>query len=208
MPMLGTHNVYDVHYQQKLATSHTRDRHKLYPYPKKMKRILIILGICFLILSCSQKINDKSNVKALLVHQLKNTHTNQEWFVPTKTAIEGLTPEQSNWKDSTENHSIGELVSHLIFWNEINLKAFKGEKVSEFNEDNKETFMKNSAVDWEFAYRRLDSIQTEWERLTENATDEQIKEWSPEIANMASHTAYHTGQIIYIRKKNGWWTKK
>lgn len=157
-----------------------------------------------MILSCSEKNND-SNLKSLLVEQLKNTHTNQEWFVPTKIAIEGLNLEQSNWKDSTENHSIGELVSHLIFWNEMNLKAFKGEKVAEFNDDNKETFKKNDGQDWENARRKLDSIQTEWKQLVENATEEQIRKWNTEIANMTAHTAYHTGQIIYIRKRNGWW---
>ena len=174
-------------------------------HTKKMKQILILIGFGILVLSCSDK-TDVPNIKSLLVQQLKNTHTNQEWFVPTKIAIEGLTVEQSNWKDSTENHSVGELVSHLIFWNEVNLKAFKGEKVPDFNDDNnKETFKKNNAQDWKIAVRKLDSIQTEWERLTENATNEQITEWKTEIANMASHTAYHTGQIIYIRKRNGWW---
>lgn len=33
-----------------------------------MKRILTILGIGFLILSCSQRINDKASISALLVH--------------------------------------------------------------------------------------------------------------------------------------------
>ena len=93
----------------------------------------------------------------------------------------------------------------MIFWNEMNLKAFKGEKVSEFNDNNKETFKINNGQDWQYAIKKLDSIQTEWERLTENSTEEQIMEWSAEIANMASHTAYHTGQIVYIRKRNGWW---
>ncbi len=125
--------------------------------------------------------------------------------MPTKKAIEGLTLEQSNLKDSTENHSIGELVSHLIFWNEMNLKEFKGEKVPEFKAGNKETFKKNNGTDWENAVKKLDSIQTEWEKLTENATGEQIIEWNTEIVNMTAHTAYHTGQIIYIRKHNGWW---
>jgi hypothetical protein len=32
-----------------------------------------------------------------------------------------------------------------------------------------------------------------------------LNEWSSSIANMCSHNAYHTGQIVYIRKKNGWW---
>lgn len=169
-----------------------------------MNRILMIVILGMIIFSCSKN-KTEPNVKSLLVQQLKNTHTNQEWFVPTKKAIEGLTLEQSNWKDSTENHSIGELVSHLIFWNEMNLKAFKGENVPEFNDDNKETFKNNNWQDWQNSIRRLDSIQTEWERLTENATDEQILEWDTEIANMTAHTAYHTGQIIYIRKQNGWW---
>ena len=170
-----------------------------------MNRILISIGLVFTISSCTDKVNDVPNVKTLLIQQLKSTHTNEEWFVPTKKAIEGLNLEQSNWRDSTENHSLGELTSHLIFWNEMNLKAFKGEKVSEFNDNNKETFKINNGQDWQYAIKKLDSIQTEWERLTENATEEQIMEWSAEIANMASHTAYHTGQIVYIRKRNGWW---
>ncbi len=172
---------------------------------KKMSRILILTVLGFAILSCAEKVENVSNTKSLLVKQLKNTHANQEWFVPTKTAIEGLTLEQSNWKDSTGNHSIGELVSHLIFWSEMNLRTFKGEKVPEFKDDNKETFKNHNGLEWQNAVDKLDSIQTEWEQLTENAAEEQIEEWNMEIANMALHTAYHTGQIIYIRKTNGWW---
>ncbi len=171
-----------------------------------MKRILILVTVGFTILSCSEK-TDVTNVKSLLTQQLKNTHTNQEWFVPAKVAIEGLTVEQSNWKDSTENHSTGELVSHLAFWNEINLRAFKGENMSDFDVDNEITFKKYSEKEWETAVGKLDSLQTEWERLTEKATFEQIKEWGSEIANMTAHNAYHTGQIMYIRKRNGWWHK-
>ncbi|WP_282086085.1 DinB family protein [Aquimarina algiphila] len=169
-----------------------------------MKRIFTIIGLALIVLCCSENNNDP-NIKSLLVQQLKNTHTNQEWFVPTKKAIEGLTPEQSNWKNNTEDHSIRELISHLIFWNEMNLKAFKGEEVPEFNNDNKDTFKKNSELDWKNVTKKLDSIQTEWEQVTENASEKQIAEWNIEIANMALHNAYHTGQILYIRKLNGWW---
>lgn len=169
-----------------------------------MKRFILLIGFGLTVISCTVK-KDIPKVKLLLIQQLKNSHTNQEWFTPTKAAIDGLTIEQSNWKDSTENHSIGELVSHLVFWNEMNLKVFKGEKVSSFNNNNKETFKNNNAQDWGNLVKKLDSIQTEWERLTEGATDKQITEWNTEIANMTLHTAYHTGQIIYIRKRNGWW---
>ena len=33
-----------------------------------------------------------------------------------------------------------------------------------------------------------------------------IKEWSSSVANISTHNAYHTGQIVYIRKRNGWWS--
>lgn len=169
-----------------------------------MKRILIASILGLTVLSCAEQ-KAEEQVKSLLIEQLENTHTNQEWFVPTKRAIAGLSPEQSKWKDSSENHSISELVSHLIFWNEMNLRAFKGEKVPEFNDENEQTFRNTYGQDWQKAIEKLDSVQTEWEKLTQAASDEKIKEWSTEIANMASHTAYHTGQIIYIRKRNGWW---
>lgn len=169
-----------------------------------MNRILKIIGVGFLILGCSEKTGNPT-VKSLLVQQLKNSHSNQEWFVPANKAVDGLTAEQSNWKDSTANHSIAELVSHLTFWNEMNLKAFKGADMSDFEIENDTTFEKYNEMEWVLAVKKLDSIQTEWEILTENATDKRIIEWSSDIANMAAHNAYHTGQIIYIRKRNGWW---
>ncbi len=120
--------------------------------------------------------------------------------MPTKIAIEGLTVAQSNWKENTSNHSIAELVSHLIFWNETNLKAFKGDTPTNWDNDNEHTFKKFKATDWKIAVKKLDSIQTEWERVIEKATDDQIDEWKGEIASMSAHTAYHTGQI-----HNEWW---
>jgi len=174
---------------------------------KKIRRNVILFGLIAFFLSCSEK-EDNSELKPLLIEQLKNSHTDQNWFVPIKIAIKGLSAEQSNWKDSTENHSIGELVSHLTFWCEMNLKAFKGEDMSDFEVDNETTFKKYTDKEWKNLVAKLDSIQTEWERLTEKAPDDQLAEWSSEIANMTAHNAYHTGQIIYIRKRNGWWNKK
>lgn len=147
-------------------------------------------------------------VKSILVDLLKNAHSEQHWFVPTMTALDGLTANQSNWRDSTENHSIGELVSHLVFWNEINLRAFNGEDMTGLEVDNETTFKVHTEKEWQSLIRKLDSIQTEWEPLILNATDEQLTEWSKEIANIQAHNAYHIGQIVYIRKRNGWWPKK
>ncbi len=173
-----------------------------------MNRFLLLFGLALLALSCSERFSDHADMKSLLIDQLKNTHANQEWFVPMKVALEGLTLEQSNWKDSTENHSIAELVSHMVFWNEMNLKAFQGEDLSDFEIDNETTFKNFNDKEWQRTLKKLDSLQTKWELMIEKAKPEQINQWSSEIANMAAHNAYHTGQIIYIRKRNGWWNKK
>jgi uncharacterized damage-inducible protein DinB len=172
-----------------------------------MKQILTLIALITFFLSCSKKSNNPE-LKPLLIEQLKNSHSEQNWFVPTKIAIKGLSAEQSNWKDSTENHSIAELVSHLTFWSGMNLRAFKGEDMSDFEVNNDTTFKKYTDNEWKELIIKLDSVQTEWKRLTENASDEQLTEWSTEILNMTAHNAYHSGQIIYIRKRNGWWNKK
>ena len=56
------------------------------------------------------------NLKSVLLDQFKGTHNQEEWFVPIKIAIEGLTVEQAAWKDENENHSIAQAgqSSHLL----------------------------------------------------------------------------------------------
>ncbi len=172
-----------------------------------MKYSLMLFALVLSITSCSEK-SKNTNMRSFLVEQLKNTHTKQDWFIPTKKALNGISFEQSNIKDSTDNHSISEIVSHVLYWNELNLRAFKGEEVGDYLEDdnqNAETFQISSGKNWDEAVGRLDSIQTEWELAVEKSTDGQLLLWQSEIADLAAHNAYHTGQIIYIRKQNGWW---
>ena len=174
--------------------------------------VAVPLGfLILLIIGCSQEkgvTRDQSEVpgvKSILIEQLKNSHPNKDWYVPISIAIDGLTAEQANHKDSTGNHSISELVSHLVFWNERILFWFHDEKAPDFNDDNELTFITFSEAEWAFSVHRLDSIQKTWERSVERATDEQLRKWSSSVANIAAHNAYHTGQIVYIRKQNGWW---
>jgi uncharacterized damage-inducible protein DinB len=168
-----------------------------------MKKIFCIGLIC--ILFCCNDTKDKPTLRSILIEQLQYTHNKADWYVPINTAIEGLTSEQANWSDSTDNHSIGQIVSHLAFWNERILIAFQGNTPPAYNDNNKETFTKFNKNNWQQTVNRLDSIQVLWEKAVEGATEKQLKDWSSSIANICSHNAYHTGQIVYIRKKNGWW---
>lgn len=144
-------------------------------------------------------------LKSILLEQLKTTHNTEDWFVPINIAIEGLTPEQASWKDASTNHSIVQLVNHLIFWNLQSLAKFKGEKPSAFSGDNTETFTGLDKTTWEVSVHRIDSVMKEWERVVEAADDAKLKTWYSTIAHIGTHNAYHTGQIIYIRKMRGNW---
>jgi uncharacterized damage-inducible protein DinB len=167
------------------------------------------LAFVSLLLSASVAIAQNSQVaptlRSVLLDQLKETHSEEAWFVPVKIAIEGLTPEQAAWKDASDNHSIAQLVNHLIFWNQQQLAKFKGDKPAEFDGDNKKTFAGLDKAAWEASVKQIDEVMIAWEKAIEAADEAKLAKWYSTIAKISTHNAYHTGQIIYIRKMKGNW---
>lgn len=168
-----------------------------------MKKLFTFL----LLFSLGQSIAQTTTVslRSVLVEQLKTTHNKKDWFVPINTALEGLTPEQAMWKDGSGNHSVGQLAYHLWFWNERQLAKFRGDKESAFSGNNEETFDKFDKNTWNQTIAKLDKVMTDLEKIVETADEAKLKEWSATIANISSHNAYHTGQIIFVRKLQGSW---
>lgn len=165
-----------------------------------MKKTIILLfcvGLSFCAFS--------QTTKKILLDQLKNTHNVKNWFVPVNIALEGLTAEQAMWTDGSGNHSAGQLAYHLWFWNLRQLNDFKGIKNDTFSGNNEETFNKFSQQELNDVIKKLDAVLTELEKVVESATDKQLNQWAPTIANISAHNAYHTGQIIFVRKLQGSW---
>ena len=171
-----------------------------------MKRYgTLVLCFCALVVN-AQNNNTKPTLKSILLEQLKTTHTQEDWFVPANVALEGLTAAQAIWKDnSNNNHSIGQLANHLIFWDLQVLAKFKGEKPASFSGDNNETFSAVDQTTWDATVKRLDSVLTAWESAIESADETKLTSWYATIAHISTHNAYHIGQIIYIRKLQGSW---
>jgi hypothetical protein len=167
-----------------------------------MKKIILILFVA----ACS--FASAQDLRSDLLHQLKITHNTKEWFVPANDAVDGLTAEQASWKDGSGNHSVGQLTYHLVFWNERQLGKFKGEKVSDFNGSNEETFDSFDKKTWNDLVKRLDAVMVGMEKLISEAPEAKLKEWSGAIANISTHNAYHTGQIIFVRKLQKAWDPK
>ena len=145
-------------------------------------------------------------LKSVLLDQLKSTHNQQDWFVPASKGAAGLTAEQASWKQGDANHSIAQLVSHLVFWNQQQLAKMKGSKGPEYSGKNDETF--GGSLDkagWEKAVSSLDAFLTDMEKWIDSADDKTLQPWYDTIAHISAHNAYHTGQILYIRKQQGSW---
>lgn len=147
----------------------------------------------------------QGDLRSTLLQQLKDTHNNKNWFVPANIAVDGLTPEQANWKDGSGNHSAGQLAYHLVFWNERVLTSLKDQKPPDFSGNNEETFTAFDKNSWTDLVKRLDAVMAGIEKVVQEADEAKLKKIAPTIANISAHNAYHTGQIVFVRKLQGAW---
>jgi uncharacterized damage-inducible protein DinB len=172
-----------------------------------MKRIPILV---VLLLAVPVFAQDKkpTTLREVLLAELKSTHNNEDWFVPANVAVKGLTPEQASWTDGKGNHSVGQLVHHLVFWNRQSLAKLKGEAPEKFSGNNEETFDKFDAKAWAETVQQLDAVMSELEKWIENADEAKLKEAASTFTHISTHNAYHIGQIIYVRKEQGSWDPK
>jgi hypothetical protein len=152
-------------------------------------------------------------LRTVLLAELHSTHDKADWFVPVNTAIAGLTAEQAKWiptnaagkVDPNANHSVGMLTYHLYFWNNNALATLSGKKAPPVPSNNDETFNDYDAASWQKTVSDLDAVMKALEDLVANADDATLAKIAPTIANICTHNAYHTGQILYVRKLQGSW---
>jgi uncharacterized damage-inducible protein DinB len=169
-----------------------------------MKKIFFLFLLIKLTATNAQQ-GQKPDLKSILLTQLHTTHVIKDWFVPVNIALDGLTAEQAKWKDGSGNHSIGQLANHLLFWNTQQLLKFKKLLQPAFDGNNDETFNSFDSNNWKTTVQKLDSVLTAIEREIENSDDAKLQSWYSAISHISTHNAYHTGQIIFIRKLQGSW---
>ncbi len=146
-----------------------------------------------------------TNLKELLLRQLHSTQDQKDWFVSGKEAIAGLTSEQAAWKDGKGNHSVGQLLYHINYWNAESLAKFMGETPEKYGGNNDDTFNGYDPKKWEYEVKRFDEIMNGLDQVVRNADEAQLMKIAPTIANIAEHNAYHLGEIVMVRKEQGAW---
>ncbi|MGD6846905.1 DinB family protein [Rossellomorea aquimaris] len=147
----------------------------------------------------------------LLIRMLDTTFDKESWYAPFKPAIEGLTAEQAMWKPVGEaSKSIWENVNHLVYYKERLTANLEGREWTQ-NLDGNETFylteQLNEDKEWKALVERAEMVQRRLREAISKTTTEVLEQNSLEekLLDIMLHDAYHTGQIIQLRKMQGSW---
>ncbi len=159
-----------------------------------------------------------ASVKTILIDQFTACWDENEWFVALKNAIEGMTAEEASWSPAGSDRSVWKLLTHLNYYNNAWLIRFSGgEYVYPEGATNDDTFavadvLSDDGLKEEL--RRTEQIMEDWRtalraadehRFDEPISPENASLWSQVISDINTHTAYHAGQILLLRKLHGTW---
>jgi hypothetical protein len=165
-----------------------------------------VLAAAFLgtaVAAAAQAPHTSSPLRAVLLQELRETHNQKNWFVSEKEAVAGLTPEQAAWSDG-KNHSVGQLVQHLNYWNATNLAKLQQQPASRTAGTNDETF-NFDPKQWNAVLKEFERTMGEWEQFVQTRDDATLEKIAPTVALVAQHNAYHIGEMVTSRKKQGSW---
>jgi DinB superfamily len=171
-----------------------------------MKKLSVLLLLILPFCGTAQDKKAPTDLRGVLMEQLRTTHNAEDWFVPVSIAVDGMTAEQAQWKPAGKDaHSVGQLAYHIWYWDSRALQQFKGEKPAPFDGNNNETFDKFSAAQWDDLVKKLNQEMADWEAAVQSADEAKLAANASLIAHIWAHRAYHVGQILYVRKLQGSW---
>src|ERR1700678_173118 len=134
--------------------------------------------------------------------------------------VEDLSAELAARKVAGFPNSIAELVFHMNYWMDYELRRIRGER-PEYPEHNSESFPSRAeAQDWDRLRKRFANLLADFAALSNSSPQEmqrQIEsshEGDRKLAGtleavlwqMVTHNSYHTGQIAMIRQTLGAWS--
>lgn len=145
----------------------------------------------------------------LLLNVLDSTYEKESWYAPLKHAIEGITAEQATWRPAgVATKTIWENVNHLIYYKERLVSNIQGIDWTN-NLDGDQTFslteQSNDDEEWNKVIKRAEDVYQKVRQLLNKTPEEEIEQLEGKLLDIFLHDAYHTGQIIQIRKMQGSW---
>jgi uncharacterized damage-inducible protein DinB len=135
----------------------------------------------------------------------------ESWFLPLASAIEGITSEEASWRPPGGGNTIWQTLNHLNFYNARILERLKGRAPAPLSVTNTETFGEpgdpNDAAGWQETVRRARQIAEDIREALNGITEAELDNdgLGEALTAWVMHDAYHTGQIVLLRKMQGAW---
>lgn len=136
------------------------------------------------------------------------------WFVPLAEALEGLTAKEAAWAPPGGGNTIWQTVKHINFYNEQLICRMTGTPFEANIETNDDTFGPSGDPEdqagWQETVARTHFLAERLGQLFAEANEADLDVPagnSTRIDGLAAwimHDTYHTGQIVLLRKMQGW----
>ncbi len=154
-------------------------------------------------------------IKDTLIRGWDEAYDVEGWYPPLKAALDNVSDKEATWRpEGKASHTIAELVIHLLFYKKRFLYRLETKTWTATIETNDESFSaiaEATPSQWHDAVNELNTVhQNIRKKLVEidaNDLDKPLPEATigEQFFTLIVHDAYHTGQIVMIRKLQGTW---
>lgn len=148
------------------------------------------------------------NIRELLLQYWDNSMEQEDWYPPLGPALKEVTLEQAVWKPGMgAANSIWENVQHLLYYKERILGRMTDPDGLPAHIGNEETFLipEISEQAWEEARTKLEQLHAQLRSQLERMPEDELEREPERFQSLITHDAYHTGQIVLLRKLQGSW---
>lgn len=156
----------------------------------------------------------KLNVTDVFRSQAELSWEKEEWFVPLAVALEGVGAAEAAWQPPGGGNTIWQTVNHLNYWNGRILGYMTGATLPK-GIGNDATFGEpgdpNDTAGWAETLEQARRVAEQRRSVLAELTDADLSRAlgsgtvGEALPSWLLHDAYHTGQIVLIRKQQGSW---
>ncbi|AEI39355.1 DinB family protein [Paenibacillus mucilaginosus] len=155
------------------------------------------------------------NKTDLLLHGWDHCIDREDWYPPLRDVLKDMTEEEASWRpEGAAANTIRENLEHLLFYKERLLKRLTGEE-TEYPDGvtNDDTFRPETSgeASWDAVFSRLEKVHAAIRQEIASLSDGDWENRTPGkpldlwVKALTLHDAYHTGQIVLLRKLRGSW---
>lgn len=151
--------------------------------------------------------------KSILLQYWQLAAESEGWYPPYADALKDVDAALAGWKpEGKAANTIWETVTHVTHFKERLLRRIQDLSDPEIADNDATFVVKGSGeADWQDAVAKLFAVHSELYRRLEGMEETELDKPGPsrpigaQFMDLIVHDAYHTGQIILIRKLKGAW---